>query len=69
MRWATNNFDDARKFWQTQRTLAQTQPSLAAHRLWYAMRYLNDHDTRASYDEVESAIRRALPEIYGNGAN
>lgn len=69
VRWAMNNPDDARKFWQMQRWLAPTQSSLAAYRLWYAMRYLNDHDTRASYDEVESEIRRSLPEYYGDGAN
>lgn len=69
VRWAMNNPDDARMFWQMQRSLAQTQPSLAAYRLWYAMRYLNDHEARASYVEVESEIRRSLPEIYGDRAN
>ncbi|MGD9647614.1 MAG: hypothetical protein AB7U73_18010 [Pirellulales bacterium] len=59
VRWATNNSDDARAFWQAQRALAPAQPILAVDRLLVAMRYLEDHDARASNDEVETQIRKA----------
>lgn len=64
VRWATNNADDSRRFWDVQRSLVRSRPSFAVHQLLVASRYLEAHEARATFAEIDAEIRRALPEFF-----